>query len=168
MARGKEATFGADEVIVSKTDTKGRITYANDVFLRIAGYTEDEVLGKAHSVIRHPDMPRCVFKLLWDVIGGGSEIFAYVKNQTKDGGYYWVFAHVTPRFDSRGNIIGYHSNRRCPRREAIAKVEPLYNQLLQIERQNSDRKAGLDASTAALLQILGKAGLSYEQFVLGL
>ena len=168
MATGAEIRFGEDEIIVSKTDVKGRVTYANDVFLRVASYSEAEILGKAHSIIRHPAMPRCVFKLLWDTIGAGKEIFAYVINQTKRGDYYWVFAHVTPRFDAKGVITGYHSSRRSPRREAIAKIEPLYAQLLDIEKQHSDRKAGMEASLAAVVAILGQAGVSYEQFVLSL
>ena len=94
-----ERTFKEDEIIVSKTDLKGIITYANRTFLEVAMYSEDEVLGQPHSLIRHPDMPRCVFKLLWDTIQGGEEIFAYVKNMAKNGDYYWVFAHVTPTFN---------------------------------------------------------------------
>jgi PAS domain S-box-containing protein len=73
---GVERTFGEDEIIVSKTDVKGRITYANQVFLRVAGYTERELLGQPHNIIRHPDMPRCVFKLLWDTLEAKREIFA--------------------------------------------------------------------------------------------
>src|SRR5579871_2355063 len=103
-----EVTFGDDEIIVSKTDIKGHIQYANEVFLRISGYSENEVLGEPHNVIRHPDMPRCIFKLLWDTISSGHEIFAYVKNLCKDGSYYWVLAHVTPTFNNYGEIIGYH------------------------------------------------------------
>ena len=96
---GVERFFDKDEIIVSKTDLKGRMTYCNDVFLRIAGYTEQELLGQPHSIIRHPDMPRCVFKLLWDTIGAGKEIFAYVINRAKNGDHYWVLAHVTPSRD---------------------------------------------------------------------
>ena len=98
---GRERMFGEDEIIVSKTDLKGRITYANSVFLRVAGYAEEDVLGQPHSMIRHPGMPRAVFKLLWETIAGGREIFAYVKNMARDGDHYWVFAHVTPSFDNR-------------------------------------------------------------------
>jgi PAS domain S-box-containing protein len=108
---GRERTWGDEELIVSKTDLKGIITYANRTFLSVAGYTEQEILGKPHSIIRHPDMPRCVFKLLWDTIESGNEIFAYVKNMAKNGDHYWVFAHVTPTLDAHGNIIGYHANR---------------------------------------------------------
>lgn len=85
---GKEVFFKPEEIIVSKTDLKGRITYANRVFLDISGFTEAELLGKPHSILRHPEMPRCVFKLLWDTIQNGSEIFAYVINRCKNGDHY--------------------------------------------------------------------------------
>jgi len=73
---GQEVHFDRNDLIVSKTNLKGHITYANDIFLDIAGYTEEEVIGKPHNLIRHPDMPRCVFKLLWDTLQSGTEIFA--------------------------------------------------------------------------------------------
>lgn len=165
---GVERTFGADEIIVSKTDTKGRIIYANEVFLRMAGYAEREILGQPHSIIRHPDMPRAVFKLLWDTIEAGREIFAYVINRAQNGDHYWVLAHVTPTFDSSGTIISYHSNRRSPRPEAVAKVKALYADLLAIEAQHADRKAGLEASFAAVLATLQGLGVPYDEFVFGL
>ena len=163
-----ECTFGEDEIIVSKTDPKGRILYANDVFWRIAGYSESELLGQPHSIVRHPDMPRCVFKLLWDTLEQGNEIFAYVKNMAKNGAYYWVFAHVTPSFDSNGKIVGYHSNRRLPKPEAIAKVEPLYRQLLAEEERHKDRKAGMMAGFQMLVGLLKEQGIEYDEFVFSL
>jgi PAS domain S-box-containing protein len=161
---GVERHFGRDEIIVSKTDPRGRITYANQVFLRIAGYEEREVLGQPHSLVRHPDMPRCVFKLLWDTIEGGREIFAYVKNMAKNGDHYWVFAHVTPTLDDSGTIIGYHSNRRCPERNAIAAVAPLYEALLDEEKRAGGGREGMAAATSLLLGELGKRGLGYDEF----
>jgi PAS domain S-box-containing protein len=92
-----EIFFTEDDIIVSKTDLKGRITYANQSFCQMAGYTEAEMLGQPHSIIRHPDMPRAVFKLLWDTVLEGREIFAYVKNMAKNGNFYWVFADVCSR-----------------------------------------------------------------------
>ena len=89
---GVERFFDDDEIIVSKTDLKGIITYGNSVFYRLAGYTEKELIGVNHNVIRHPDMPRAVFKLLWDTLAEGREIFAYVVNRAKNGDHYWVFA----------------------------------------------------------------------------
>ena len=111
---GNERTFGRDEVIVSKTDAKGVITYANRTFMKVAGFEEDELLGAPHSIIRHPDMPRCVFKLLWDTLAAGREIFAYVVNMAKNGDHYWVFAHVTPSIGLSGDLLGYHSNPSRP------------------------------------------------------
>ncbi|CAA7612429.1 PAS domain-containing protein [Magnetospirillum sp. SS-4] len=165
---GVERSFGIDEIIVSKTDTKGRIIYANEVFLRMAGYSEAEILNQPHSIIRHPDMPRCVFKLLWDTIETGKEIFAYVKNRAKNGDHYWVLAHVTPTFDKAGNIVSYHSNRRSPRREAIEKAEGLYKQLLAIEQGHDDRKKGMEAAFQAVVATLQNAGVPYDEFVFSL
>lgn len=164
----REVFFGSDEVIVSKTDLKGIITYANDVFLNIAGYSEDEVLGQPHNLIRHPDMPRCVFWLLWNEVQAGREIFAYVKNMTKSGDYYWVLAHVTPSRDAGGQIVGYHSNRRTPERKAVATIDRLYKDLLAVERREQSPKDGLAAGIAALNRQLEQAGIGYDEFVFSL
>jgi len=93
---GIERTFDQDQIIVSKTDLTGHLTYANELFLGIARYAEDEVLGQPHSLVRHPDMPRAIFDLLWETLKAGREIFAFVINRGKDGSHYWVLAHVTP------------------------------------------------------------------------
>jgi len=163
-----ERSFGENEVIVSKTDLKGRITYANDVFLRVALYAERDVLGEPHSIVRHPDMPRSVFKLLWDSIEAGNEIFAYVKNMAKNGDFYWVFAHVTPSFDTDNKVIGYHSNRRRPEASAIAKIEPIYKTLLDEENRHDDRKLGMNKAFDLLLSMLKEQGVGYDEFVFSL
>jgi len=165
---GVEAFFDREEIIVSKTDARGRITYANHVFLRVAGYTEAEILGQPHSCIRHPDMPRCVFKLLWDTIQRGDEVFAYVVNMAKNGDHYWVLAHVTPTFDKSGQIIGYHSNRRCPDRSAVDAIRPIYAALLDAERGFATKADAIASSTKVLVDTLAKAGVSYEAFVFSL
>ncbi len=163
---GVERFFGDDEIIVSKTDLKGRLTYTNDVFLRIADYTESECLGQPHSMIRHPEMPRCIFKLLWDTIQGGKEIFAYVVNRAANGDHYWVIAHVTPSRNSSGNIIGYHSNRRVPARPFLDDtIIPLYKSLLAEEHRHSDRKVGLDASFGMLCNLMKKNNMEYDEFI---
>ena len=165
----RERTFREDEIIVSKTDLKGRITYANEVFQRVAGFDESELVGAPHSIIRHPDMPRCVFKLLWDTIEAGQEIFAYVKNMAKNGDYYWVFAHVTPSFDAGGNVLGYHSNRRVPKRQAIDDtIVPLYRSLLAEESRHADRKAGLASSCHMLETLLKERKIGYDELVFSL
>lgn len=165
---GRESPFGVEEIIVSKTDLKGRITYANDVFLRVARYRAADILGQPHSIIRHPDMPRAVFKLLWETIEAGSEIFAYVLNMAANGDHYWVFAHVTPSFDAAGKITGYHSNRRKPDPAQVAKVVPIYRTLLEIERAASDRKIGMNQARDRLLADLTSKGVSYDQFAFSL
>lgn len=166
---GVERFFDEDEIIVSKTDTKGHITYANDVFLRLAGMTEDEAIGQPHSVIRHPDMPRCVFKLLWDTISAGHEIFAYVVNRSKNGDHYWVLAHVTPSRNDAGQVIGYHSNRRVPNRNVLETViMPLYKQLLEIENRHANSKEGMNESFNTLVNLLKEKGLAYDEFIFSL
>lgn len=165
---GVERTFAVDEVIVSKTDRKGVITYANDVFLRLASLAEHQAIGAPHSVIRHPAMPRAVFKLLWETIERGDEIFAYVLNMASNGDHYWVFAHVTPTFTLDGGITGYHSNRRVPDRDALRVIEPLYAELKAIEDRAADRARGLTESVDRLVGLLRSKGLSYDEFVFSL
>ena len=118
-----------------------------------------------HSILRHPDMPRCVFKLLWDTISGGNEIFAYVKNMRKDGDHYWVNAHVTPTRNGAGQIIGYHSNRRVPARTAVARMEDLYRHLRKVETGHTDWREGMAAAGQELLQTLKGMGVEYDEFV---
>ena len=162
---GHERTFPEDEIIVSKTDVKGIITYANLTFLKVALYSEEEILGQPHSIVRHPDMPRCVFKLLWDTIQGGSEIFAYVKNMAKNGDHYWVFAHVTPSFDPRKQIVGYHSNRRKADRHQIQAVDGLYRTLKQEEDRHADWKKGMAAASGLLQRAVAEKHMEYDEFV---
>ena len=162
---GHEQTFGEDEIIVSKTDTRGHITYANRTFQRVAQYSEAELLGKAHSIVRHPDMPRCVFKYLWDTIGSGQEVFAYVVNRCKSGDHYWVFAHVTPSYDDHGTMIGYHSNRRVPNRKAVNTIKGIYDQLLQIEKPHRIPREAVAASLPVLVKLLEDNNTTYEEFI---
>jgi len=165
---GKERFLAPDDIIVNKTDTKGRITYANLTFLNIADYTEKEVIGQPHNIVRHPDMPRSVFKLLWDTIADGNEIFAYVLNRAKNGDHYWVFAHVTPTFDTKGTIVGYHSSRRCPQRKAVEAVMPVYRELLNEEARHSNPKEAAAAGVELLTHKFIGAGGSYEYLVFSL
>ena len=166
---GVERFFDDDELIVTKTDLKGRISYCNDVFIRLAGFSEQECLGQPHSIIRHPDMPRCVFGLLWDTIHAGQEIFAYVINRSKNGDHYWVNAHVTPSHDSSGKMIGYHSNRRVPDRNIVDKaIIPLYRDLLAEEQRHANRKDGQQAGTEMVVKLLQDNNMQYDEFVAGL
>lgn len=165
LVTGTERTFDRHEIIVSKTDPRGRITYVNRVFVRISGFSEAETIGRPHSMVRHPAMPRCVFKLLWDTVQGGREIFAYVVNRCKNGDHYWVLAHVTPTFDDAGKIVGYHSNRRVPERDGRRQAEELYRDLLAEERRAADPREGMEASLRLLERRLEEAKVTYDEFV---
>ncbi|WP_417319550.1 PAS domain-containing protein [Emcibacter sp.] len=164
----QEVFFSEEDIIVSKTDLKGKITYANDVFCDVSGYEVNELIGKPHNIIRHPDMPRCVFKFMWDTLGRGEEIFAYVKNSCRDTGYYWVLAYVTPSLDVNGNTCGYHSSRRSPKREVLPKVEELYASLRRTEQEAANPKDGLDKAYLQLEQLLLDQGMSYSEFIFSL
>lgn len=165
---GRERVMADDDIIVSKTNLKGHLVYANDIFLDIADFKLRQVLGKPHSVVRNAAMPRCIFRLLWETIQSGREIFAYVVNRTRDGDYYWVLAHVTPSRDEAGNVTGYHSNRRKPKPSAIAQISALYELLLAEENRHGNRKEGLEASSRLLQTLLEEKGVDYDRFVLGL
>ena len=165
---GQECRFDSEEIIVSKTDPNGRITYANDVFLRVSGYSEAEIIGQPHSMVRHPDMPRCVFRLLWTTIQKGEEIFAYVMNLAKNGDHYWVYAHVTPTFGPDGAIVGFHSNRRCPEAAALDKIRPLYASLLAAEGHAASKAEAMAKSDALLGELLAQNETRYDQFVFAL
>ncbi len=163
----KERVMREDDFIVSMTDLKGRITYCNRIFIEFSGYSESELMGSQHNIIRHPGMPRAVFKLLWDKIQSKQECFAYVKNMSKDGGFYWVFTNVTPTFDNAGNITGYFSVRRKPRLSGIEAVTPLYAAMLEAERKAGPASA-IEASSKLLTDLLQEKGMSYDELVLAI
>ena len=165
----KEVFFTQENITVSRTDLKGRLTYINQTFYQIASYTEAELLGQPHSIIRHPDMPRAVFKLLWDTIRDGREIFAYVKNMTKTGDYYWVLAHVTPSYNANGDIVGFHSNRRIPDRNVINNtIIPLYSAILHEERKHQNGQKELAAGFDSLMSFLKSRSMTYDALVFSL
>jgi PAS domain S-box-containing protein len=160
---GAERAIAPGEIIVTKTDPRGVITYANDIFLAISALSEAEAVGRPHNIIRHPDMPRTVFKLLWDTVQDGREIFAYVLNLAADGAHYWVFAHVTVSYGPAGRPIGYHSSRRRPDPRAVAVVRDVYGRLRAAEQRQPSTPAALQAGSDALAAELG--GRTYDEFV---
>ena len=163
----QERVMREEDFLVSKTDLKGRITYGNRIFIEFSGYEEHELLGAQHNIVRHPDMPRGVFKFLWDTIQSKQECFAYVKNVSKDGGFYWVFANVTPSFDAQGQMDGYFSVRRKPRRQAVELVANVYSQMLEAERRAGPKDA-CAASLGLLTGLLAEKGMGYESFILSI
>ncbi len=149
-----ERKFEIDELFFSTTDQKGIIQYGNDVFVKISGYAKDDLIGAPHNIIRHPDMPKIVFKLLWDTIKNNKMIAAYVKNMASDGTYYWVLAVVFP---VKGQ---YLSVRLKPTTAYRAAAEEIYKKVLVGEKEN-----GVEASGVLLFKLLNEAGFkTYEQF----
>lgn len=162
-----EKVMRENDFIVSKTDTTGVLTYCNQIFMEFAKYEEHELLGQQHNIVRHPDMPRCVFKLLWDTVKQGKEINAYVKNMAKDGSYYWVDANITPVVNDKGELQGYYSVRRKPDSVRLNKVKKLYKTLLDEESKYS-KSEGMKASEKLLNKILKDEGKTYEEFIFSL
>lgn len=152
-----------NDFIVSKTDLKGRITYCNQIFMEMAEYSEEELLGKAHSIIRHPDMPKAVFRYLWETLPKKQEVFAYVINKTKNNNDYWVYANITATLDERGNIVDYYSVRRRPNPRALEVIIPLYKKMLEVEK-----RSGVDASFKVLTDILHEKGVAYDELIISL
>jgi len=157
----KEVILNEEDFIISKTDLKSKILYGNQIFIKMSGYSENEILNQPHNILRHPDMPRCAFKVLYDHIQNGKEWFGYVKNLRKDGAYYWVFANISPTYDSNNNMIGYYSVRRKPRDGFKQIIEPIYRNLLNIEKTG-----GLESGYAAVEELLRKHNMTFNEVML--
>lgn len=155
----KEYMFEKNDVIVSATDPKGRIIYANTSFCEACGYTREEIAGKPHNIIRHPDIPKTIFALLWERVLAGKSIYAFVKNRTKSGGYYWVKAYVAPL--SRGEKIEKIISYRKPISTTVTDViVPFYATLKALEENHS-----VAAARAHLETFLKERSLTYDQFI---
>lgn len=120
-----ETPYPDGKLIVSTTDPLGIITHVNQSFIDMSGYTESELIGAPHSILRHPDMPAVAFKDLWETVGRGEKWQGYVKNLRKDGGYYWVKATVIPNIRD-GIVVSYTSVRRKPSRSKVDECIKLY------------------------------------------
>jgi aerotaxis receptor len=125
MVLDQEVPYPDGKLIVSRTDTAGLITHANQAFVDMSGYSREELIGEPHCILRHPDMPAAAFKDLWDTVGRGAKWQGYVKNLRKDGCHYWVFATAIPNVRD-GKIVGYTSVRRKPSRTKINACIDLY------------------------------------------
>ena len=157
----EEIKLDKKKIIVSKTDPKGYITYANDVFCEVSGYSQEELIGTNHNIVRHPDMPKIAFKLMWDRINQGKNFKAVVKNLAKDGRYYWVITDFEPLYDAaKGVIIEHTAYRMAAPRKAIEIMEPIYKKLLEIEA-----KSGMEGSGEYLNGFLEANNISYDEFV---
>lgn len=159
----KETPFRYDELFFSITDNKSVITYANDVFIRISRYSSDEIIGRLHKLIRHPDMPRAVFNIFWERLKENKPIASYIKNLSKDGSYYWVMALAFP---CKG---GYLSIRLKPGSELFKKVQNIYSDTLAHEKEQEevvDKRRAMNSGTEYLVMRLQKEGFSdYDEFM---
>ncbi|MEA1983670.1 MAG: PAS domain-containing protein [Campylobacterota bacterium] len=156
-----EIKLDSKRYIVSKTDAKGIIEYGNDYFVEISGYSDAELIGQPHSILRHPDMPKVIFKMMWERISAANNIMAVVKNLSKDGSYYWVVTEFEPKVDSITNeVISYTAFRKAVSQKAIDTMEPIYKKLLDIEKD-----AGVDASEKYLRGFLEDKHKTYDQFI---
>ncbi len=156
-----EIKLNPKRYIVSKTDPKGIIEYGNDYFVEISGYSEAELIGRPHSLIRHPDMPKVVFKMMWDRINKAQNIMAVVKNLAKDGSYYWVITEFEPKVDPITNeIISHTAFRKAAPVKAVETIEPIYKKLIEIEKE-----AGMEGSEKYLRGFLEEKEMTYDEFV---
>jgi len=146
------------DLIVSKSDAEGNITYVNPIFIKISGYSQASLLEKPHAILRHPDMPKVIFKYLWDNIKEGRDVVAYVKNLCADGSYYWVLATVKMAKNPDGSFRNYMSTRRAITQDAKAKISELYAKLLEIEKNE-----GVAASEEAFEKFLADNGLENSE-----
>ncbi len=143
------------DLIVSKSDAEGNITYVNPIFVKISGYSQGELLDKPHAILRHPDMPKAVFRYLWEHIKKGEDVVAFVKNLCKDGSYYWVLATVKMAKNPDGSFRNYMSTRRAVKPEAKETIGKLYAEWLRIEKEESE-----EASWQAFNAFLNENGLT--------
>lgn len=157
----QEIKLDPKKYIMSKTDKNGIIEYGNEYFVEISGYREDELVGKPHNIIRHPDMPKIVFKLMWERLEHNKNIIAIVKNLAKDGRYYWVITDFDAKINKRTNEVeGYFAYRKAAPREAVQKIEKLYQKLIEIEK-----KSGMEGSEKYLIGFLENKGITYDEYI---
>jgi len=154
-----EIIVGKEDIIVSTTDTKGMITYANDIFVRISGYTRKELMGKPHNILRHPHMPKCVFKYFWMELLAGRSLYAFVKNRAKNGDYYWVKVYAMPIRED-GKIVKLISYRQTLNSYAKQVTNNLYALLVDYEKNHS-----IDESLNYFVEFLSQRNLSYNDFI---
>lgn len=147
------------DLIVSKANEAGDIIYFNPIFVKLSGYEKDELQDQPHSILRHPDMPKMIFKYFWDRLKAREEVYAFVKNLTKNGDHYWVYAFVRPALNPDGTVRNYVSTRKSMNPDAKAVIEPLYAKLLEAEASG-----GLEASEKALSEFLESEGHTIATF----
>jgi len=159
----REIKLDPSKTIMSKTNSQGVIEYANEYFMEISGYEEYELMGQPHNVIRHPDMPKVIFKVMWERLHEGGNIHALVKNMSKDGRYYWVLTDFDTKFDAEGNIISHYARRKAAPGNAVFQIEKLYKTLKAIEDNQS-----AETAEKYFMGLLEEKGMTYDQYILEL
>jgi PAS domain S-box-containing protein len=155
-----EIKCARQQVIVSRTDTKGNIVYCNPTFLEVNGFKSSEIIRKTHGMIRHPDMPKTIFHLIWSIIEQGLPIQAVIKNQTNNGEYYWTLMTIKPQKDRDNKIISYVAYGKQAPDMVINKIQILYKLLFDIEYEH-----GIDAAIEYLESHLKEEGMTYAQYM---
>ncbi|MDO4228633.1 MAG: PAS domain-containing protein [Capnocytophaga sp.] len=158
----KEVSWDKSKIIISETDSFGRITEVNSVFCDVSGYSAFEMIGQPHNIVRHPDMPKFIFKMLWDNLKQGNNFVGVIKNLAKSGEYYWVITDFEMRRDVQGNIQNYTARRKAVANEVIDnKIAPLYETMLKLEKIG-----GIELSSRFFKNYLDKEGKDYIDFVI--
>jgi PAS domain S-box-containing protein len=161
----EEIKLEENDFITSKTDLKGKITYCNESFIYFSGYEEIDLIDQPHNIIRHPDMPRAVYRMMWGNLQKQQEFFGVIKNLSKSGAYYWTFANVSPSVDVEGKLIGYYSVRRQAPRNIIESLSSIYQQMIAEEAKHSSSDDAMNASIKILNNLVEEQGQSYSEFI---
>ncbi len=160
-----ETEVPEDEVIISRTDLRGVITYVNDTFAKISGYTGEELIGRPHNILRHPDMPKSVYKELWDTIKAEKSWSGYVKNMRKDRGYYWVYAEVSGVYKD-GKLVEYKSIRSPVERDMRVEMQRVYDKMREKEHEDWRTVMYLPYETGLkLIDEAKKRGVEVEELI---
>jgi len=157
----EEIKLDPSKTSMSKTDPKGIIEYANESFMEVCGYTESELMGRPHNIVRHPDMPRVVFKLMWERLLKAQGIYAVVKNMAKDGRFYWVIAKLETKLDENNTIISHFARRKAAPADVVSRIEKLYKTLKSIEEDQTP-----EVAEKYFYGLLEEKDISYDEFIM--
>ncbi len=157
----KEIKLDPSQIIMSKTDSKGIIEYANANFIEVSGYEEYELMGQPYNIIRHPDMPEVIFKLLRERLNEGKSVYVLIKNLAKDGRFYWVLASFETKYDKKGNIRSHYVLRKAAPGNVIFQIEKLYKTIFDIEKNHS-----IEIAEKYIKGLLEDKGQDYDTFIL--
>lgn len=155
-----EIKCATQQVIVSRTDLEGNIVYCNPTFLEVNGFRSSEIIHQPHSIVRHPDMPKTIFHIIWSIISQGMSIQAVIKNQTNNGEFYWTLATIKPQMDRDNNVISYVAYGKQAPDSVIKTMEALYKELYEIEYVR-----GIEAGQEYLNSYLEEQGMTYAQYM---